>query len=247
MNAGGLSTWHGDAELKRAILAQMATRREAPIPHFGALEVGDEFIPLYGWTGTPARLDLAGAALGLPQDLLELGWNIFAGFPDCDEAVAEEIGLKIDFLELIPVGVDASHVASRFVGACLCDRLGSFGTPTASVDRALIEAVGGAVLRESLSELVRLGVSIETRQSELLSELRRQWQGHESAESNRLQREWRVMDHTLAASRMFVDPRAVVSVITGALVGRQSDGTWDVDKDFERLEVRLKALLAELG
>jgi hypothetical protein len=78
----------------------------------------------------PARLDLAAEALGLPEDLLVLGWHLFEGYPDCDEAVAEEIALKMDFLGQIPVGVDATQVAARFVAGCLLDRFGVLAAPS---------------------------------------------------------------------------------------------------------------------
>ncbi len=245
--AGGGATWHGDVELKRGTLAQLATQRDAPVPHFEALEVGGEAIPIFGWTGTPSRLDLAAEALGLPADLLELGWCLFEGFPDCDEAVADEIALKIDFLTRIPVGVDATQVAAHFVAGCLRDRLGSFATPTLATDRALIQDVGRAVFSRSGSELAELGARVEAWGRSLVAELRAVWQGHETAESLRLQREWRTMDATSAACKMLVDPRAVRRVVTGSLTGAKSDEPWDVDKDFEPLVARLSALLAELG
>lgn len=239
------ATWHGVAELKRATLAQMARHREAPVPRFAALEVGGRAIAIYGWTAMPARLDLAAEALGLPEDLLVLGWHLFEGYPDTDEAVAEEIALKMDFLGQIPVGVDATQVAARFVAGCLLDRLGVLAAPSGPADRALIAAVGEAVLEGAVAALAPLGAEADARVAALGAELRACREG-ETAESLRLRREQRALEATSAACRVFEDPRAVLGVVAGALEGPRGDGTWDVDRDFEPLVARLSALLNAL-
>ena len=242
----GESTWRGDAELKRAILAQLAGHRAAPVPRFEPLEVGGRAIRVFGWDGTPARRDLAAEALGLPHDLLELGWTLFETFPDCDEGVAEEIGLKMDFLARIPVGVDAARVVTRFVAGCLADRSGGLGAPTGAADRALIAAVAGAVGRESEGELGVLGERVAARLAELEAELRVACQDPQSAECLRTRREVWAMEATAAACRVLDDPRAAVRVAEGALEGRRG-ADWDLDKDFERLGARLLVLLEGLG
>jgi len=106
-------SFHGQPEVKRAVLSQM--HQHIKDATMGDITVGKWRLHLYGWQDQVIDYATCEVALGIPQDLLRLGVSFFEGFPDGDDGVREVVRTRRRFVKAIPVGVDLTPIATRFL------------------------------------------------------------------------------------------------------------------------------------